>query len=200
MELLPKVPLTHYRVRAVLRHERGSESRPECGPCVCYSDYPTTHGRLRLIPVLTYAEFGNHVDDYRDAHGRSALFHVWANFDAPLQVGDRQFQLTLPPRDAPIPPRLGAKGPFREITIEVDPEGLRGYWRDEATNPQRNCAHLSNSRLQRQLTRIRIQLRDVAGLDTNRLEIPRNGGIGVFCNDSTVAVKEFIIEPGAKKP
>jgi hypothetical protein len=198
LELLPVVPLTHYRITAKVRFERALGENCQWGVYCRYDQEPSTQGIQRYFHALIISEemplsrtlkLGDEYWSYQ-AHLAPRLFREFisrAEDDLRasrwIQVNEQNFVHRKHPvkRQADL---------WRTLVIEVSPESTVASCTDSA-------GHFTLTPIPREseaafLTHLRTKYDDLAALPS----FPRPGSaVGIFLRQSVCTIDRFQIEP-----
>lgn len=198
MEFLPEVPLENYRIRAILRHTLGVRGESYIGISSQTYHAPFDNGMFYFLPSYIYSDFFNN-QGFRNGTVASAEFDFLCCFDDPFAIiGHRRFDVTSGRNDVPVEKGFGGTAPFRELTMEATTNLIQCYWKDTPAEERRLTAKADQRKINFGLQIVRQQNgRDLKqkSLDVSKINIQKNGAIGVISNESTLIIRELTIEP-----
>lgn len=189
--------LKHYRLRAEVRHD-GSPDRGTVGIYCCRQSY---NGLVPLTSLLClhFADSGRPLFDKQGIIlPKPAQFefrylepHPNGTFDLPVGLrGSRPFFAARPNFGDP-------PAPWRRLTLEVGPKTVRVLWalernRQELVTEMPLAAALAEARVVQDAVKQADPKKLLAGVE---LEIPSQGGLGLFVQDGSASFRRVVLEP-----
>jgi hypothetical protein len=209
LELVPDPQWEHFRLRAEVRHEKGSGPVGGVGLYAAHREDPTTRGSAHFFVGLSFNDIHDEIRGWE------------------LAVKDLQ-ALPVPP---PLPPRpsgnpvtlmpvlflggergasgvrgLGGRsrrlfraaglggGPWRSLALEVTPTALRGLWGEKNRSVGELSAKEVVRRTSGELDRLRRHHPEVSVVGVRAVYAPR-GGLGLYVNHGVASFRRVVVQP-----
>jgi serine/threonine-protein kinase len=201
LELVRDPQRSHYRFRALVRHELGAE-RAEMGIYVAHHPHEHPAGVVHQFAALTFYDIEDEVRKWAELNARPL------RIKPPRPEGNRaMLNPHLYAERAPAPwmpsmhvgkhvyfdPTGMGYQEWRELAVEVTPAGILGFWGDKATGilTAKRLADHTNAYLS--MTR-KIHPEEPFGRGVDPVYAPR-GGLGLYVDNGTAAFRRVVIEP-----
>jgi serine/threonine-protein kinase len=201
LELAPDPQWPHYRFRALVRHDKGA-SRSDIGIYVAHHPHAHPAGVVHQFVALTFYDIEDEIKKWNALvenplriqpprpEGNPAMLdpHLYAEREpVPFISG-----IYLGPRAYFEPAGTGSKE-WRELTVEVTPAGVLGFWGDRAMGmlTAKELVDYTNEHL-KETRKTNPEDPFVHGLTP--LYAPR-GGLGLYVHNGTASFRYVAIEP-----
>ncbi|HZV04310.1 MAG TPA: protein kinase [Gemmataceae bacterium] len=201
LELVPDPQRSHYRFRALVRHQKGA-FQSEIG--IYFAHHPHVHpaGIMQQFAALTFYDIESNVDNWAKNKARLPNFTQPRPLGNPAMLDPHLYAERAPEpwttsmhvgRRAWFEPTLAGNKEWRELAVEVTPAGIWGFWGDKPMG-----IFTSTQLVDRSIECLfKLQTthpEDPFGRGVFPVYAPR-GGLGLYVYNGAAAFRRVVIEP-----
>jgi serine/threonine-protein kinase len=200
LELLPDPQRSHYRFRALVRQEEGIR-QAELGIYIAHHAHSHPAGVVHQFVALTFYDIEDEIKNWNDLVAKPLRIKPPKPPGNPAMLDPHLYV-----ERAPVPWRSDMHGrrsyfepareggrEWRELEVEVTPEGVKGFWGGKAMRIVTGLKLLES--INRYLTEIQLtNPEDPFGNGLIPLYAPR-GGLGLYVQNGAASYRRVVIEP-----
>jgi serine/threonine-protein kinase len=187
VELLPALPIDHYRFRAQVLHD-STAGNSEVGIYFGHSSHPHEHGLEHCFCTLTFDDWENKValNPQRPDRTSEVGLRLWRCCPEGKSCGFLTCGISKP---FPGTQAQGADPPqWRHLAIEVSPTAFKFSWQGEC------FGEISRERLMRTFTSLRKTRPGGLAIDLDPQFLPQDA-LGLFVRRGKAQFRNVVVEP-----